>query len=574
MEARAAITGPDHYSFRLALFERLRILMFFRVLFISLILGTSLLIQVKGFQNLQADVNISYYILLASVYLISILYAYLLKKLQDLSLLAYIQLLLDTVFITVLIYISGGIESIFSFLYVLSIITGSIILDKKGGVITASSSSILYGLVIDLQYYGVIHPLGSKIIQPELPNSAYLFFTVLINIGGFFLAGYLSGLLAEQVKRSRIELQTTKEDLGQLEFLQKSIINSVASGLIVLDNNDNVILFNPAAEEMFEKKAYLAFERPVYEILPSVETYLRNASQHTEDKTYKDSEMADLDFLRSDGYITHLRLYISSLKQISGKPKGRILVFQDVTQIKKIAEEKKRVEGLALVGELAAGIAHEIRNPMASISGSIEILKDEIAPNDLNNRLIDIISREIDRLNRLVNDFLLFARPGESRVKSISLNKLIMESLELIQNSRHWNKNIKIFTKTHPHTIIESDPDQIRQVLWNLFINAVDAMENGGELHIETSPAKLLSEKEAEGIRIVIRDTGRGFDEEGFSHLFMPFFTTKKAGSGLGLAIVRRIMDRLHGNIYGGNHPEGGAEITILLPLGMNISES
>ena len=231
--------------------------MFFRVLFISLILGTSLLIHVKGLESLQADINTSYYILLGSVYFISIIYAYLLKRLQNLSLLAYLQLFLDTVFITVLIYISGGIESIFSFLYVLSIITGSIILDKKGGLLTASSSSILYGLVIDLQYYGVIHPLGSKMLQPELPNSGYLFFTVLINIGGFFLAGYLSGLLAEQVKKSRIELQTTKEDLGQLEILQKSIIDSVASGLIVLDNNDKIILFNPAAEEMFEKKAYL-----------------------------------------------------------------------------------------------------------------------------------------------------------------------------------------------------------------------------------------------------------------------------------------------------------------------------
>ena len=285
MDNSAAETSSDHYSFRLVLFERLRVLMFFRVLFISLILGTSLLIHVRGLQSLQADINTSYYILLGSVYFISIIYAYLLKRLQNLSLLAYIQLFLDTVFITVLIYISGGIESIFSFLYVLSIITGSIILDKKGGLLTASSSSILYGLVIDLQYYGVIHPFGSKMLQPELPNSVYLFFTVLINIGGFFLAGYLSGLLAEQVKKSRIELQTTKEDLGQLEVLQKSIIDSVASGLIVLDNNDKIILFNPAAEEMFGKKAYLAFEHSVYEILPSLEMHFPNASQQIEERT-------------------------------------------------------------------------------------------------------------------------------------------------------------------------------------------------------------------------------------------------------------------------------------------------
>ncbi len=574
MDNAIAIASRNPYSSRLILFEHLRVLMFFRVLFVSLILGASVFVRVREFQTLQAEINASYYILLASVYVISIIYAFLLKRLQNLFILAYAQLFLDTVFITALIYISGGIESIFSFLYVLSIITGSIILNKRGGLITASASSILYGLVIDLQYYDLIQPLGSKVLQPEFPNSGYLFFTVLINIGGFFLAGYLSGLLAEQVKKSRIELQTTRDDLGQLEVLQKSIIDSLDSGLIVLDNNDHVILFNPAAEKMFEKKAYLVFERSVYEILPSMEAYLRGSSSNSEKASFQASKVTDFDFVRSDGAVIHLRLHISSLKHISGKPKGRILVFQDVTQIKKIEEEKKRVEGLALVGELAAGIAHEIRNPMASISGSIEILKDEILPNDLNNRLIDIISREIDRLNRLVNDFLLFARPGESQIKKIDLSRLILETLELIQNSRHWNRNIKIFTKIEANLQIESDPDQIKQVLWNLFINAIDAMEAGGELHVETSSAMVLLEKETEGIRIVIRDTGRGFDEEGFSHLFLPFFTTKQAGSGLGLAIVKRIMERLHGKISGGNHPDGGAEITLLLPVNMNLFES
>ena len=193
----------------------------------------------------------------------------------------------------------------------------------------------------------------------------------------------------------------------------------MASGLIVLDDNDNIILFNPAAEEMFEKKAYLTFEHSVYEILPSMEKYIRNASRQTEERTFKNSQVTDLDFSRSDGSMTHLRLYISSLKHLTGKSQGRILVFQDVTQIKMIEEENKRVEGPFIMGELAAGIAHEIRNPMASISGSIEILKDEIIPNDLNNRLIDIIYREIERLNRLINDFLLFARSGESKVKRI-----------------------------------------------------------------------------------------------------------------------------------------------------------
>jgi two-component system sensor histidine kinase PilS (NtrC family) len=248
--------------------------------------------------------------------------------------------------------------------------------------------------------------------------------------------------------------------------------------------------------------------------------------------------------------------------------KGHILIFQDLTEIKLIEEEMKKVEGLAIIGELAAGIAHEIRNPLASISGSIQMLKDGLEKkDDVNSRLMDIMSREINRLNHLVNDFLRFARPTQTSLQEFDLNQLILESLELFKNSQHWTDRIEVVTNFGHSIRLESDPEQVKQILWNLFLNACEAMSDGGSLHIMTDLEPDGSQSEKIGVKIVVRDTGNGFDKSALSQLFTPFFTTKEGGSGLGLASVKRIVEGLKGEVHGRNHPEGGAEVTILLSL-------
>ncbi|MFC1883705.1 nitrogen regulation protein NR(II), partial [Thermodesulfobacteriota bacterium] len=210
--------------------------------------------------------------------------------------------------------------------------------------------------------------------------------------------------------------------------------------------------------------------------------------------------------------------------------------------------------------------AHEIRNPMASISGSIQVMKAELDQNDFNSRLMNIISREIDRLNNLISDFLNFARPKEINIKNFTLDDLIVESLELFKNSHHWTGNIQIITKFPFQIMIDSDPEQIKQVFWNLFLNACEAMPDGGILTISTDvveEAKYQGEKMAQ---IIVRDTGPGFNKEAMKKIFTPFFTTKERGSGLGLATVKRIIDGLTGKVNGINHIQGGAEITLTLP--------
>ena len=201
---------------------------------------------------------------------------------------------------------------------------------------------------------------------------------------------------------------------------------------------------------------------------------------------------------------------------------------------------------------------------MASISGSIQILKEGLEKDAMSSRLMDIILREVSRLNHLVSDFLLFARPKAADVQTFDLNQLIRDSLELFRNRGEWTTKVRVATAMNGPLEMKSDPEQIKQLLWNLYLNAVEAMMDGGTLHISTNmdDAKKTQRRYA---KITIRDTGNGFSKEALDNLFTPFFTTKEGGSGLGLAIVKRIVEGLRGEVHGRNHAEGGAEITLIL---------
>jgi two-component system sensor histidine kinase PilS (NtrC family) len=566
------MVNPDPHTHQIELSERLQKLMFLRVLFVSLLLGASVFVQVKETRTYFGGIQTSHYFLIVAIYALTLFYVILLRYLKDLERLTYFQLLLDTVFVTAIIYATGGIESIFSFLYILTIINGSIILYRKGGMIIASSSSILYGLLLDLHFYGVIHPFGSRLSYSIEHQSAYILFITTVNIAAFYLVAFLSSYPSEQARKSRVELQAKQSDIVQLEALNERIIRSITSGLITLNDQAGIILFNPAAESIFGISSREAIGRHILDVLPILRGYLNSGDSSRDVTTDKPLNMIDLPYLQPHGETMFLRLSISPLSLPEGRHRGQVLVFQDMTETKKIEEDMKRVEGLALVGELAAGIAHEIRNPMASISGSIQMLKEGLKMDDINTRLMDITLREINRLNHLVNDFLLFARPKPLDIRGFDLNQLIIESIEMFENRANWTEKHTVKTEFCQPINLRSDPAQLKQVLWNLFLNARDAMPEGGALCVSTS---LVERKDHVGpeklVKIIVRDTGEGFTEMALHHLFTPFFTTKENGSGLGLATVKRIVDRLKGQIYGQNKQDGGAEIAILLHPSLTV---
>ncbi len=553
---------------RPALTGQLQKLMLLRLLIVSLLLGVSSFIQIRETRAYFGEIQTSHYFLIATIYFLTFIYIILFKKLKNLIRQAYLQLLVDTFFITAIIYSTGGIDSIFSFLYILTIINASIILYRKGGMIIASSSSILYGLLLDLHYYDVIDPFGSRWDYGLEYQSFNIFYTIVVNIAAFYLVAFLSSIGSEQARKSRVELKAKEDDIIKLEALNEWIIRSIKSGLVTLDGQGRIILFNPAAEDIFGISSSKVIGRNIINVFPFLKDHLEKKEEGIPVReTRNPPRFIDLPYPGDHDKGLSLRFFISPLRIPNGDQKGRILFVQDITEIKRIEEEMKKVEGLALIGELAAGIAHEIRNPMASISGSIQMLKEGLNKDDMDGRLMDIILREINRLNNLVNDFLLFARPKPSGNREFDLKPLIIESLELFKNSGKWNDQMKVETYFHGDIRLVSDPEQIKQVLWNIFLNAVEAMPERGTLHVSAElvrDGKIL-ESGSKMVRIMVRDNGRGFSEKSLQYLFTPFFTTKEGGSGLGLAIVKRIVEGLQGTVYGANHPDGGAIVTVLL---------
>ncbi len=550
---------------------KLQKLMLLRLLFISALLGAFVFLQVRQTKTYFGDIQTTHYFLIATVYFLTFVYIILFTTSKNFVRQAYLQLLADSFFITAIIYSTGGISSIFSFLYILTIINASLILYRKGGMIVASSCSILYGLLLDLHFYNVIQPLGSNWEFSFEYRTSNLFYIIVVNIAAFYIVAFLSSIPSEQARKSREALKEREDDISKLEALNKWIISSITSGLIAIDEQKKIILFNPAAEKIFGFPAVDVIGKIIPDILPSIDGYISDQPGDGMVIPVKSISFRDIEYRNENSGALSLRFSMSPLIIPDIDKKGNILLFQDITEMKEIEREMKKVEGLALVGELAAGIAHEIRNPMASISGSIQMLREGMDTDEVGRRLMDIILRETDRLNGLINDFLKYARPKTFEIRKFNPNQLITESLDLLKNSSIWNKNIELNIDLDSMDTIESDPEQVRQVIWNILINAAEAMPEGGVLHIATRSAVIgdSMKKESNMVEIMVRDSGEGFTEKALDQMFSPFFTTKEEGSGLGLAIVKQIVEGLKGNINGRNHPDGGAEISVLLKRGL-----
>ena len=541
--------------------SRLHLLMFLRVTLVSLLLGVAVIIQVRETRTFFGYIFNAHYFLIAAVYVLTFTYLIVFKYVKNLARFAYFQILLDTVFITAIIYTTGGIGSMFSLLYLLNIISGGIILYRRGGVMVASFSTILYGALLDLSYYGLISPMGSDFSYGFGYQSGDIFYRILVNGAAFYLMGFLSGFLSEQTRKSETELKASQKDIADLEILNENIIQSISSGLVALDEHSRIMVFNRGAETLFNVDSKDAIQRNIHEVIPFIQPYLDSNNPNKIDQlTYKGNNGSRFDLL----------LNISPLADQDGSKKGEILFFQDTTRMKEMEREVKRMEDLAMLGEMAAGIAHEIRNPLASISGSIQVLNDSLSREDalINERLMDIISREISRLNHMVNDFLQFARPQNSEIERFDLNQLIADTLFIFQNSQSWSSQLKVEKEFSTPLEVASDPRQLKQVLWNIFLNASEVMPKGGVIRVSTDKIDRSdgSGTPGESVRIRVEDNGPGISPKVVKDMFKPFSTTKKGGSGLGLAIVKRIVESLKGEVSGENLAHGGAAITIVLP--------
>jgi len=393
------------------LYHKLEWVMFLRVVFTSLLLGSTIILQFSEKPFPLAGSFLIFYGLIVTIFLLSFCYALIFKHIKRKLIFAYIQIGIDTSAVTIIIFVTGSFASIFSFLYLVVIIYSSMLLFRRGSMVMAVLCSIQYGILIDLEYYGIINPFsmnGGNVIDSYAWSQ--VLFKVVITMVACFAVAFLSGFLSEQLRRTRNKLSALEDRI-------------------------------------------------------------------------------------------------------------------------------KRVERMAYMGEMAAGITHEIKNPLASLSGSIQILRKEIPYDPEHDKLMQIVLRETDRLSALANNFLLFAKPPAGKIEKIELESALTETVKLLKKDKAGTENVSIMSKFSPNIWIEMDPVHLRQVIWNLLLNAVEAIEGEGLIGIKTYPIK----HNYEGIEI--SDNGCGIADGHMQSIFDPFFTTKSSGTGLGLSIVHSILE-------------------------------
>jgi two-component system sensor histidine kinase PilS (NtrC family) len=505
-----------------ALKKRIKTLIVSRVIFVTLFFGSSFFFW--GFDRFHDIHSISY--LIAALYASSVLYYLLLQKIGNLVVFAYTQLVLDASFEILLVYFTGGIDSWFSFTFVLTILASSIVLDKKAGFILATVSSILYGALVNLQLYGFL-PVKSGGIM-EAGDYLYKIFIYTIF---FYLTAYLSGNLSSRLARTVQKLEEKDLDIRDLEFFNREVVESLPSGLLTTDMSGDVLIFNRGRR------------------IDSVRPFL----------SFPFSEGRREETMEVGGDRKIIGLTVSALTGTAEKTKGFIVVFQDLTQIQRLEAEIKEKEKWAAIGELSSNIAHEIRNPLACLKGSVEMLKEDSMPKKHKERLMEIALNEMDRLNRIITDFLTYSRPAPPDFKEFDLHELLDETIELLRNTDRNKSRILIQKEYGGNAAMTADPQKLSQVFWNLGLNAMDAMPDGGELVISTGNLPGSTE-------IRFRDSGAGIDAKNIEKIFYPFFTTKEQGTGLGLSISYRIVEEHKGKIYVESIPGKGTTFRVILP--------
>jgi two-component system sensor histidine kinase PilS (NtrC family) len=546
-------------------------LMLGRIIILTLLLTITFLFQVSEKKYFFIPMTNSFYYFIGLFYWVTIVYAIFLKKIKDLYSFAFFQIVVDHLFITVLIYFTGGKESFFPITYIFSIIGSSTIFYKRGALLSASLSSLLYGLLLLLQLHRWINPLG----QPPIYDASQIFYVLIITMATFYIVALLSSTISEELKKKKKELIQKQVDYNQLETFNRNIIQSLDSGLLTIDLSGKINFLNRTGEKILGRNGEELKETSIYNLFPKINRVIEQVKKKVSEPS---SDYQRYETLLTDpgGKKIYLGFSISPLTGPEGSLIGQTLIFQDITKFKEMEEQMKRVDKMAAVGVLAAGMAHEVRNPLASLSGSIQLLKTELTLNDQQQHLMDITLRESERLNALITDFLLFAQPPQTHKTPYPIGRILEETLDLLIHSPSFHDGIRILRPSgHEEIRASIDPDQMKQVFWNLFINAAQSMSNGGEIQVQLATGNawgvtslpLSSQlRGKEWVKISIVDSGVGIAPEEKEKIFEPFFTTKENGTGLGLSIVHKIIENHNGLIKVESELGRGSTFNIFLP--------
>ncbi len=556
MMARSTSAAGDE------LYRRLQLSLLLRVIIVTFLLGATIIIHLTRTQSFLTLPLIALYILSAATYFITLVSALLLRWSRRLKALAYVHILWEIVFVTSLIYITTGkYESIFSFLYLLAIIIAGILLYRRGAFLAAAAGSLSYGCILAGLEQGIIQDLLGEYAAMGWNNIIYAF---LINMSAMFVMAALSSYLTEKLRITGHELQETMRDRDALEALNDDIVHSLSSGVITLDREARITSFNEAAQKITGVNAGRALGTSLIDLFPQLEEL--DFSQIPGSNPLRKEVL----WYNPYGNKCNLEFRITQLKGASGELLGVLVICDEVTEIRRMEEKLRQSDRLAVVGQLAAGIAHEIRTPLASISGSIQVLDSELELDRTGEKLMRIVVRETDRLNSLITDFLLYANPKPRNIEKLRLDNLVPEIVEVYKHRTDIPYGLKWKVEVEPGMQVETDPKMFEQIMWNLVNNAVEAMPEGGLLTIRVSDREEDGRAPLQGdgaaFRLEVEDTGAGIPAECKDKIFDPFFTTREKGTGLGLSMVHRIVEAMEGEIWVEDNDGGGARFVIRLP--------
>ena len=465
---------------------------------------------------------------------------------MELRRLAAAQSIFDLLAATALVHFSGGAESQLAFVYLLVVAVSGLSF-TRGALWVAVAAAALYTALLVTRQLGFLPRIAQVYALPvrELARS------IMLNAVAILATGVLASRLAVELKRAGASLVTKNAELDDLATLYADVVRSLSSGLITLAADGRVATANQAASVILGLSESDIQGRPIEDLIPGMDE-LR--------ATPRAARRAELAFLDSGRRSRRLGVTISPLVDARDVQVGQIVSFQDLTELREMEEAVTRQKRLAAIGRLAAGIAHEIRNPLAAISGSIELLVasgiGEASADD--KELAQIVLREVARLNALITQLLAFARPRELELQSLDLAELMRELVQVYKNDRRLgDASIELYAEQA--VVVSADAGQLRQVVWNLLRNASEAAPDR-PIHVSVA-------HDSQHARLVIADEGPGISDEHLSRIFEPFFSTKEGGTGLGLPTVHRIVEEHHGSVTLSRNPSGGTSAVMRLPL-------
>jgi len=497
---------------------------------------------------------------------------------------ATVQVAIDVSIVTALVYFSGGRESVFTFLYALVVLYGALILDRRAVSLSVGLAALGYGFVLFGAELGWLPALGAGGRPlPGLVLGAYWGF----HSGGLVMLGMLANTLAAEVRRTGAALDRKTSDLERLRDLHRLTVESIGSGIATIDPAGRVTSFNPEAERITGLSAAEAEGRLLDQVMPGALAVIeaREDGRPRGPRSVRDR----IAFRNRRGDELFVGLAASRLVDPDGARLGHVVIFQDVTAVVSMEHDLRRSERLAAVGEMAARMAHEIRNPLASISGSVQLLQGSggaaAGADPAHERLMRIVVREVDRLNDLIRDFLRYSRPAPLELGAVDLAALVREVAGIAEGEP--KPDLRLVLALEDGVRVRADAAQLKGAVWNLWNNAVQAMEGKGALSIRVrrAPQDLSSQDETlpdrngperpggadarpEGMGVLeVEDSGPGMAPELQDRIFEPFFTTKQDGTGLGLATVQRIVEQHGGSIEIASELGRGTCFRVLLPL-------